>query len=49
MPPGASIPFSNCQEPVIYGVIQLFSVPLFLWFHPTLAGEPDSVRCTHCS
>ena len=49
MPLSASIPFSYCQERVIYRVKQLFSAPSFLWFASTLAGELDSRHCTHCS
>ena len=49
MPLGALIPFSNCQEAVIYRVEQCISTQLFLWFAPTLARELDSCHCTHCS
>ena len=49
MPPGALFPFSYCQERVIYGVIQLFSALLFLWFRSTLAESLTSSQCTHCN
>ena len=49
MPPGALFPFNYCQERVIYGVIQLFSTLLFLWFRSTLAESLTSRQCTHCN